>query len=304
MTIGPHHISNLIKLFGFHPRVSFAPPSPVGPWRLWPRQGWSGSNGTSGPPASDPSEASVVGPLASCQLLANPCSLHLFFVGHPNSIPSQGELGTCFMSGVWQLPRWTWNARKWQFKPLFLQTPMQPKKTPTKRGQVSKWMSHMDWKTRKRDGKWGLPDWVSLSRGSWHSVNSGTIWRIKNLHPSERSRLDRQIEENKHYTKSSHCFMFMDRSLQKHWKPLEGARSSGDPPWNQNQWNRMIEYFPSSLAQGKNSKSEPIYSISLQLPPQFVPRAPPSASTVSWGLDFWWSTRVKFTTCMNIWDIS
>ena len=69
---------------------------------------------------------------------------------------------------------------------------------------------------------------------------------------------------------------------------LEGARSSGDPPWNQNQWNRMIEYFPSSMAQGKNSKSEPIYSISLQLPPQFVPRAPPSASTVSWRLDFWW----------------
>lgn len=112
--------SNVIKLFGFHPRVSFAPPSPVGPWRLWPRQGWSGSNGTSGPPASDPSEASVVGPLASCQLLANPCSLHLFFVGHLNSIPSQIELGTCFMSGVWQLPRWTWNAPKWQFKPLFL----------------------------------------------------------------------------------------------------------------------------------------------------------------------------------------
>ena len=127
-------ISNVIKPFGFHLRVSFAPPSPVGPWRLWPRQGWSGSNGTSGPPASDPSEASVVGPLASCQLLANPCSLHLFFVGHPNSIPSQGELGTCFMSGVWQLPRWTWNAPKWQFKHLFLQTKMQPKKNAYKKG--------------------------------------------------------------------------------------------------------------------------------------------------------------------------
>lgn len=193
-----------MKLFGFHPRVSFAPPSPVGPWRLWPRQGWSGSNGTSRPPASDPSEASVVGPLASCQLLANHCFL-ASVLEHLNSIPSQREFGTCFMSGVWQLPRWTWNAPKWQFKHIFWQTKMQPrKKTPTTKngsGFEMKESHGLEDKEKGREvgfARLGIPIARLMALGELR-YNLKDKQSTGDYHPSERSRLDGTIEENRRY---------------------------------------------------------------------------------------------------------